>query len=159
MKHIAHYNTPIGMMCMESDGTALTALYVDRSYAQYHEDSEDAIMKQAYQQLMEYFDGKRKEFDVPIHLEGTDFQKKVWNALCTIPYGSTCSYADIARKIGNPKAYRPVGGANNKNPIMIIVPCHRVIGANGRIIGYGPGIDIKKKLINLEKQMQKQEQK
>lgn len=152
MNHICHYHTPIGTLCMQSDGEAITALYVVKKEESDKEDNEDAVMKNAYQQLQEYFQGKRTEFDVPIHLEGTEFQKKVWNALCTIPYGVTCSYADIAKKIGNSKACRAVGGANNKNPVMIFVPCHRVIGANGAMVGYAPGVAIKEKLLCMERE-------
>lgn len=99
---------------------------------------------------MEYFNGQRKSFDLPLNPKGTEFQKKVWNALLNIPYGSTCSYKDIAVNIGNEKACRAVGGANNKNPIFIIIPCHRVIGKNGSLVGYGGGLDIKLKLLELE---------
>ena len=99
---------------------------------------------------MGYFSKKRKSFDIPIKLEGTEFQKRVWDALIQIPYGKTCTYKDIAEKIGNPKACRAVGGANNKNPIMIIVPCHRVIGKNGDLVGYAGGIEVKQKLLDLE---------
>ncbi len=111
---------------------------------------ETNILKKAYNQLDEYFKGKRKAFELPLAPKGTEFQKKVWNALLTIPYGKTCSYKDIAIKIGNEKSCRAVGGANNKNPIIIVIPCHRVIGANGSLVGYGGGIDFKKKLLALE---------
>ena len=111
---------------------------------------ESDIIKKAYKQLMEYFNGQRKSFDLPLNPKGTEFQKKVWNALLNIPYGSTCSYKDIAVNIGNEKACRAVGGANNKNPIFIIIPCHRVIGKNGSLVGYGGGLDIKLKLLELE---------
>ena len=109
------------------------------------------LLAEAERQLSEYFAGKRREFDLPLAPEGTAFQLSVWQALRTIPYGHTCSYGEIAEKIGNPKAASVVGMANNKNPISIIVPCHRVIGANGALTGYGGGIDIKKFLLELEK--------
>jgi len=105
-----------------------------------------------YKQLTEYFEGRRKVFDFPIKLNGTDFQKAVWKELLKIPYGETCSYKEIAEKIENPKACRAVGMANNKNPILIAVPCHRVIGADGSLVGYGGGLDMKKTLLDLEKQ-------
>jgi methylated-DNA-[protein]-cysteine S-methyltransferase len=108
------------------------------------------ILKKAIQQLEEYFAGKRKDFDLPFDMEGTDFQKKVWQALSRIPYGETCSYRDIARKIKNEKAFRAVGTANGKNPMSIIVPCHRVIAANGTLGGYAGGVAIKQKLLDLE---------
>ena len=102
-------------------------------------------------QLIEYFEGDRKVFDIPYKLEGTDFQMKVWNALTTIPYGETRSYKDIAIQVGNEKASRAIGMANNKNPISIIVPCHRVIGSNGKLVGYESGLDMKEKILNIEK--------
>lgn len=99
----------------------------------------------------EYFSGKRKKFDVSIVLEGTEFRKKVWKELMNIPYGETCSYKDIAIKIGNPKACRAVGGANNKNKIPIIIPCHRVIGTGGKLVGYAGGLHIKELLLENER--------
>lgn len=104
-----------------------------------------------FRQLDEYFLGRRKEFDFPIRMKGTPFQQKVWAALLEIPYGETRSYKDIAEAVGSPKAYRAVGMANNANPIFIAVPCHRVIGANGSLVGYGGGLDMKKALLELEK--------
>ena len=109
------------------------------------------IIKETIKQLNEYFSFKRKIFDLPLNPEGTDFQKKVWSILQTIPYGETRSYKEIAISIGKSKAYRAVGNANNKNPIKIIIPCHRVIGTNNKLIGYAGGINIKQKLINTEK--------
>lgn len=101
-------------------------------------------------QLRAYFDGKLKEFDLPLTLEGTEFQSRVWASLLTIPYGETISYAQLAQRIGNPKAVRAVGLANGSNPIPIIVPCHRVIGSDGSLTGFGGGLDTKKKLLALE---------
>ena len=109
------------------------------------------IINKAYIELKEYFEGGREVFDIPIKLNGTDFQKKVWEELLKIPYGETKSYLDIAKSIGNPKACRAVGMANNKNKIIIIVPCHRVIGSNKKLVGYAGGLDVKEKLLNLEK--------
>jgi O-6-methylguanine DNA methyltransferase len=108
------------------------------------------LTDKVYQELLEYFDGKRKDFDFPYRLKGTDFQKKVWTELLTIPYGETRSYKEIATAIGNKKAARAVGMANNKNPITIIVPCHRVIGANGKLVGYAGGLEMKKELLKME---------
>ncbi len=101
-------------------------------------------------ELEEYFRGERKKFDIEYELEGTEFQKKVWQALLTIPYGETRSYKDIAIAVGNPKASRAVGMANNKNHIAIIVPCHRVIGSNGKLVGYAGGLDVKEALLRVE---------
>ncbi|GGE43713.1 methylated-DNA--protein-cysteine methyltransferase [Pullulanibacillus camelliae] len=102
-------------------------------------------------QLQEYFAGERQTFTVPICLKGTPFQKKVWHALQDIGYGETRSYKEIAEAIGNPKAVRAVGGANNKNPVSILIPCHRVVGSNGALVGYGGGLDKKEILLDLEK--------
>lgn len=102
------------------------------------------------QQLEEYFSSQRRQFDLPLDLHGTDFQKSVWHHMQTIPYGETWSYKELATAIGNPKAVRAVGGANNKNPVAIIVPCHRVIGANGSMVGFGGGLPVKEKLLQLE---------
>jgi methylated-DNA-[protein]-cysteine S-methyltransferase len=111
----------------------------------------NSLLKKAIKQLDEYFSGQRIEFDLPLQFSGTEFQKEVWKALINIPYGETRSYKDIAIEIGNPKACRAVGGANNKNPIILICPCHRVIGASGKLVGYGGGMDMKEYLLNLEK--------
>lgn len=111
---------------------------------------ETTLLEQAALQIEEYLQGKRKNFSLPIALQGTDFQQKVWQELLNIPYGETRSYKQIAEKIGCPKGYRAVGMANNKNPIAIIVPCHRVIGQNKKLVGYAGGIDIKEKLLKLE---------
>ena len=108
------------------------------------------ILSRTVQQLEEYLNGQRKQFDVVYDLEGTAFQKQVWRQLAKIPFGKTVSYRDIAKRIDNPKAVRAVGSANGKNPLCIIIPCHRVIAADGTIGGYSGGIDIKKKLLQLE---------
>jgi len=105
----------------------------------------------AAKELSEYFAGERRSFDVPLDLQGTEFQRKVWQALSEIPYGETRSYREIAEGVGNPKACRAVGGANNKNPAVIIIPCHRVIGADGAMVGYGGGIEMKRLLLELER--------
>jgi len=102
------------------------------------------------EQLKAYFRGKLQKFTFPLDLAGTDFQKKCWNALLQIPYGQTCSYADIARKIGSPRAFRAVGQANHNNPIAIVVPCHRVVTSSGDLGGYGGGLSTKEKLLQLE---------
>ncbi|HVZ15592.1 MAG TPA: methylated-DNA--[protein]-cysteine S-methyltransferase, partial [Terriglobales bacterium] len=103
-----------------------------------------------HRELDEYFQGMRREFTVPLDLHGTDFQLRCWNALLEIPYGSTCSYADLARKVGSPRGFRAVGMANHDNPIPIIVPCHRVITSDHKLGGYGGGLDVKEKLLELE---------
>ena len=102
------------------------------------------------QELQEYFDGQRSEFSFPLDLRGTDFQVACWRALLKIPYGETRTYADIARAVGSPQGFRAVGMANNRNPIAIVVPCHRVIASDGTLCGYGGGLDLKRKLLELE---------
>lgn len=109
------------------------------------------LLAEACKQLDEYFAGNRTQFDLPLLLEGTDFQRKAWTTLCNIPYGETVSYGEEARRMGMPKAVRAVGGANHANPIAIIVPCHRVIAASGKLCGYGGGVERKAKLLALEK--------
>jgi O-6-methylguanine DNA methyltransferase len=113
------------------------------------EDSADAL-REYIRELDEYFAGKRREFSFALDLRGTDFQIACWRALIAIPYGETRSYADIARAVGKPKGFRAVGMANNRNPIAIVVPCHRVIASDGTLCGYGGGVDIKRKLLELE---------
>ena len=114
-------------------------------------DGGSEVLRQAIRQLKEYFAGERRSFDLPIHIAGTAFQEKVWRELKKIPYGETVSYGQIAANIGNPKASRAVGSANHNNPVSIVIPCHRVIGANGKLTGYGGGLDMKKMLLDLER--------
>lgn len=152
MNYKYHIDTPIGMICVESNEEAITGLFFEKNKTLYKQEKpETDLLKKAGEQLMEYFSGKRRTFDLPLAPSGTEFQKKVWKALCQIPYGETRSYGEIAAQIGNPKACRAVGGANNKNPIMVFIPCHRVIGADGSLVGFGGGIDAKKFMLNLEK--------
>ena len=143
-----HYEFPIGKICIEEENNYITALYMDDNIRENEMETE--LLRKVYGQLTEYFAGERKEFQLPIRLEGTEFQKKVWAALQTIPYGETRTYGEIAKQIGNEKAFRAVGGANNKNTVLIIVPCHRVIGADGSMVGFGGGLAVKKHLLELE---------
>lgn len=113
--------------------------------------SETPLLKKTALQIKEYFGGKRKKFTIPLAMHGTEFQMAVWQALQNIPYGETCSYKDIAVQTGRPKAVRAVGMANHRNPVSIIVPCHRVIGSNGKLVGYGGGLPLKKYLLDLER--------
>ena len=115
--------------------------------------TETPLIKDAFRQLSEYLIGERKEFDLPIRMRGTEFQKRVWRALLDIPYGETRSYKQIAEAIGNPKGVRAVGMANNRNQLLIVIPCHRVIGANGSLVGYGEGLEMKEFLLRLEKSL------
>ncbi len=138
---------------VEEDGT-IVQVGVLQEYAPVTKDciaQETELLLRAKGQLEEYFAGTRKTFDLPLHAKGTAFQQKVWEQLQLIPYGETRSYGQIAAAIGNPNASRAVGGANNKNPIGIIIPCHRVIGVNGALVGYAGGLDVKETLLALEK--------
>ena len=146
----AVYNTKIGKLKIEYENDVLTGIAYTENEKEQGIRSE--LSDKTVLQLEEYFDGKRKEFDIPIKLRGTEFQKKVWKELLKIPYGATVSYKDIAIKIGNPKACRAVGMANHNNPILIIVPCHRVINENNKLGGYALGLDLKRKLLELEKE-------
>ena len=114
-------------------------------------EEETILIKETAKQLSEYFNGKRRVFDLPLDLEGTAFQVKVWQELQKIPYGQTRSYKQIVKAINNPKAYRAVGNANNHNRIMIVIPCHRVIGSNNNLVGYAGGLNMKEMLLSLEK--------
>ncbi len=152
MQNFYVYDTKIGRIAIAENGAAITRLelaeHLDLGNMQI---GETALLKEAAKQLDEYLDGVRKTFDLLLAPEGTQFQKAVWKALQAIPYGETRSYAQIAQAIGNPKAGRAVGGANHANPIMIVIPCHRVIGANGELVGYGGGLELKRQLLELEK--------
>ena len=153
MKNVFHYDTKIVKIGIEENGLAITKIYFINKDMQEEitEINETELLKEAIRELNEYFDGKRTSFDLQLELQGTEFQKKVWKALKEIPFGETRSYGQIAKLIGNEKASRAVGMANNKNPIPIIIHCHRVIGANGKLVGYAGGLDIKERLLNLEK--------
>ena len=146
----AVYNTKIGKLKIEYENDVLTGIAYTENEKEQGIRSE--LSDKTVLQLEEYFDGRRKEFDIPIKLRGTEFQKKVWNELLKIPYGATVFYKDIAIKIGNPKACRAVGMANHNNPILIIVPCHRVINENKKLGGYALGLDLKRRLLVLEKE-------
>lgn len=146
--------SPIGDLHLISDGKFLTEIVFDNSWSQERiktlVSKKCNVLELASQQLKEYFLGARKTFDIPLNLKGTEFQKKVWKALLTIPYGKAISYSDQAQKIKNPKAVRCVGTTNGKNPIPIIIPCHRVIGKDGSLTGFGGGLPAKKYLLELE---------
>ena len=146
----AVYITKIGKLKIEYDSDAITGITSAKNEKEQGIRSE--LSDKTVLQLEEYFDGKRKEFDISIKLIGTEFQKKVWNELLKIPYGETVSYKDIAINTGNPKACRAVGMANHNNPILIIVPCHRVINENKKLGGYALGLDLKRRLLELEKE-------
>ncbi len=144
-------DSPIGDLYILEENGYIIQISSSYTPSSEYKNEMSELLFMAVAQLKEYFIGVRKEFTIPIKLTGTEFQKKVWRKLLDLPYGKLCSYKDIAESIGNPKAVRAVGGANNKNPIMIIVPCHRVVGSNGSLIGYAAGLDKKEYLINLER--------
>lgn len=142
------FETPIGILGISADENGITAIVFDGENLQ---GDDNIYLKNARAQLSEYFSGKRRSFDIPLSLKGTGFQQKVWRELMKIPYGETRSYSSIAEAIGNPRAVRAVGMANNRNPVPIIIPCHRVVGKDGSLVGYAGGLEIKKYLIELEK--------
>ena len=164
MAYVKYIETKLGKIgIVEEDSKIVKVIIVNENnkkskdkedskndYENYQEKDTELLLE-AKKELEEYFEGKRKEFDLPLEQEGTEFQKRVWNALEKIPYGETRTYKEVAKMIGNEKASRAVGMANNKNNIPIIVPCHRVIGSNGKLIGYALGLDMKKYLLDLEK--------
>jgi len=132
------------------NGDAITGLFFGRERPEGLKKAETPLIQKAAAQIKEYFEGKRKQFKLPLVMHGTEFQMAVWQALQKIPYGETRSYKEIAAAIGKPKAVRAVGMANNRNPISIIVPCHRVIGHDGKLTGYGGGLPLKQFLLELE---------
>ncbi len=144
----AVYKFPCGNLKIGYTDTAIThVLFTDEKVG----GNPSKLSELASEQLREYFDGKRKVFDLPLEAQGTEFQKKAWAALLEIPYGETRSYKDIAERVGSPKGFRAVGGANHNNPISIIIPCHRVIAADGGLGGYGGGLETKTLLLELER--------
>lgn len=144
------YETIIGYLTISADEQGITDVSFGKRNPVHAVCEETPFIKQAVNELQEYFEGRRREFTVPLHPQGTDFQLRVWQVLRTIPYGKTWSYKQVATAAGNPNASRAVGMANNRNPIAIIIPCHRVIGANGRLVGYAGGLDVKEKLLEIE---------
>jgi methylated-DNA-[protein]-cysteine S-methyltransferase len=147
-------DSPIGLLTLAGEGPVLTNLrMVDQTYEPSRADwlLDDRAFPDAVEQLDAYFAGELQEFDLRLGFEGTEFQRRVWTALQTIPYGETRSYGEIAEQVGSPTAFRAVGLANGHNPIAVIVPCHRVIGAKGSLTGFGGGLDRKRALLDLEK--------
>lgn len=143
--------TELGEIYIAEEKGEIILLTFDKKEVKKMEESVSEVLTEAKKQITEYFQGERKEFRLPLKLEGTDFQKRVWKALEEIPYGETRSYEEIAEAVHSPKAFRAVGNANNKNPISIILPCHRVIGKSGKLVGYGGGLDKKEYLLDLER--------
>lgn len=149
--------SPVGTLKLVAHETALVAVLWENEnpkrvrLAELVEQADHPVLLETQKQLTEYFAGKRQQFDLPLDFAGTKFQQKVWQALLSIPFGETRSYRDIAEQIGNVKAVRAVGAANGKNPISIIAPCHRVVGTNGKLVGFAGGLDNKDILLRLEK--------
>jgi methylated-DNA-[protein]-cysteine S-methyltransferase len=158
------HDSPVGSLYIaESEGFITQIQFMQRLISERHhllrevgvvsdcEKPKNDIIVECCKQLNEYFAGERRVFDLPLRASGTEFQEKCWKALLTIPYGGTICYSELARRIDSPKAARAAGGANNKNPISIVIPCHRVIGKSGKLVGYGGGLDKKEFLLGLEK--------
>jgi methylated-DNA-[protein]-cysteine S-methyltransferase len=147
-------DSPVGKLLLAGDGLHLTRLCFQSGLHPMRPDADWATSREPFEtaiaQLREYFQGRRRRFELPLAPAGTDFQRRVWRALAAIPYGKTMSYGELAHRIGNPRASRAVGLANGANPLPIIVPCHRVIGANGSLTGFGGGLPIKRALLALE---------
>lgn len=158
MMSYCYYNSPIGRLILQGNKGVIEKLHFPNSAKLKKQDLEQQYDETAFalaiRQLQEYFQGTRQIFDVEIAPSGTVFQQSVWRELQKIPYGKTASYSLIAEKIGNPKGSRAVGMANNRNPIPIIIPCHRVIGKNGSLTGFGGGLDTKRFLLDLESRQQ-----
>jgi len=150
--YISYMDSPIGRICLQSSGKGLTAVNFEKNDKQSgeFEEKEDEHIRQAKKELAEYFEGKRKTFSVKLDLQGTEFQRKVWNKLLEIPYGELRTYSQIAESLGGKQYSRAVGSANKANPIPIIVPCHRVIRMGRMISNYSGGLDVQRKLFEIE---------
>jgi methylated-DNA-[protein]-cysteine S-methyltransferase len=152
-RHSCTIDSPIGVLELQTTDDALTSIYFcdDSSVTAMQGDLDsDPVLRETVDQLDAYFAGERTDFDLPLSPRGTEFQRRVWSALAEIPYAETWSYAELARHIGLPTAFRAVGAANGQNPLPIVIPCHRVVGANGKLVGYGGGMDRKRQLLELE---------
>lgn len=151
-----HLSSPVGKLKLVANAQALVAVLWENEnpkrvrLAELLEEAQHPVLLETARQLNEYFAGQRRQFDLPLDFEGTDFQQKVWQALLSIPFGETRSYKQIAEQIGHAKAMRAVGAANGKNPISIIAPCHRVVGANGKLVGFAGGLENKSILLEIE---------
>jgi methylated-DNA-[protein]-cysteine S-methyltransferase len=144
------FNSPIGPLTLHAENGALTSVWMEDQDLPEHID-DTAPLGEARRQLEAYFAGELREFDLPLAPAGSDFQLGVWKELAKIPYGETISYGELAARVGDPTKARAVGAANGRNPLPVIVPCHRVIGANGSLIGFGGGLDRKRRLLELER--------
>ncbi|MCF8777223.1 methylated-DNA--[protein]-cysteine S-methyltransferase [Vibrio sp. IRLE0018] len=154
MKFYTQMDSPLGVVTIQAVDEGLVGIWFEQHTTKPQMLGEVStshpVLVKAVLQLTQYFEGTRQQFELPLAANGTDFQRQVWHALSQIPYGESCSYQDLANAIGNPKAVRAVGLANGKNPISIVVPCHRVIGKNGKLTGYAGGVERKQQLLALE---------
>ena len=156
MNFKSDYTSPFGPMLLTSDGESLTGIYfVDQKYypvaaAGWEKAPKQPVLREAARQLDEYFKGKRQDFDLPLAPKGTEFQRAVWKKLAQIGFGSTKTYGEIAGKLGRPAASRAVGAATGRNPISIVIPCHRVLASNGKLTGYAGGLARKESLLRIE---------
>jgi O-6-methylguanine DNA methyltransferase len=158
--YVSELHSPIGTLYLASSGKGVVCISLsgrenllkdlERLVPDMELEKNEGKNKRVIKQLKEYFSGVRKDFDLPLHLIGTEFQRLVWRQLCQVPFGRTASYKEIAERIGKPRAVRAVGQANHRNPIPIIIPCHRIIGANGHLVGFGGGLDKKRFLLSHE---------
>lgn len=149
MKQILIVSSPVGPLTLTQEDQALTGLHFGE-HPQQGAEGPTPLLEEAARQLEEYFAGQRKVFSLPLAPKGTEFQLRVWQALLQIPYGETRSYGELAAMVGNPKACRAVGGANHRNPLSILIPCHRVVGTGGSLTGYAGGLNVKEFLLKLE---------
>jgi len=149
--NIIKYKSPFGVITIQEEDDAITKIYLPNAEPDIPE-TPNELLEKAKKQLDEYFNKTRETFDLPLDFgDSGDFHAKVYSELIKIPYGKTATYKDIAERVGSPKGFRAVGLANNRNPLPIIVPCHRVIGSNGKMVGFAGGLDLKKQLLELEK--------
>ena len=150
MKKTGFLHSPIGTLLIEESNGGISRISLVSGLPVGYECEETPLLRQACRELTEYFVGERKRFEFSLSPSGTEFQQKVWAALETIPYGETRTYRQIAEQVGNPKACRAVGAANHRNPLLIVIPCHRIVGTGGRMVGYACGIPVKEALLALE---------
>lgn len=144
------FDTPLGPMALEEEEGAITRLWLPGQPVPPSPGRETPLLCRGRQELWEYLAGERRDFDLPLHPRGTPFQRRVWQVLGDIPYGQTRTYAQIARAVDSPRGFRAVGMANHRNPIPILIPCHRVVGSGGALTGYAGGLELKKALLALE---------
>lgn len=146
------FHSPLGTIGLETNGVSLTRIHLlgTEKPDSFETQCGPDLLKEAKKQILAFLRGELKTFNLSFELAGTDFQKEVWQAMATVPYGKLVSYSDLAREIGKPRAVRAIGGAANKNPLPLLIPCHRVVGKSGDLVGFAPGVSFKKQLLELE---------